>query len=74
MQLELSESQVASLRDITDSLTSEYAIKDNLQEEMLRILLKRSLFCAPGSHVRSFGKPGTGKGVRYGSPVLCIGR
>ena len=41
MQLELSESQVASLRDITDSLTSEYAIKDNLQEEMLRILLKR---------------------------------
>ena len=41
IQLELSESQVASLRDITDSLTSEYAIKDNLQEEMLRILLKR---------------------------------
>ena len=41
MQLKLSESQVASLRDITDSLTSEYAIKDNLQEEMLRILLKR---------------------------------
>lgn len=41
MQLKLSESQVASLRDITDSLTNEYAIKDNLQEEMLRILLKR---------------------------------
>ena len=54
MQLKLSESQVASLRDITDSLTSEYAIKDNLQEEMLRILLKRFIFCAPGSHVRSF--------------------
>ena len=40
-EVKLSESQVASLRDITDSLTSEYAIKDNLQEEMLRILLKR---------------------------------
>lgn len=41
MRLELSESQVLSLRDITDNLAGEYNIKDNLREEMLRILLKR---------------------------------
>lgn len=41
MRLKLTDAQAASLRDITDNLANEYAIKDNLQEEMLRILLKR---------------------------------
>lgn len=41
MRLKLTESQSASLRDITNKLVNEYDIKDNLQEEMLRILLKR---------------------------------
>ncbi|MDD2951606.1 MAG: helix-turn-helix domain-containing protein [Parabacteroides sp.] len=40
MRLKLTESQSASLDAITNSLANEYAIKDNLQEEMLRILLK----------------------------------
>lgn len=41
MRLRLTDAEAASLRDITDLLANEYAIKDNLQEEMLRILLKR---------------------------------
>lgn len=41
MRLKLTDAQAASLGDITDNLANEYAIKDNLQEEMLRILLKR---------------------------------
>ena len=41
MQLKLNEIQIEALCDITRSLKSEYDIKDNLQEEMLRILLKR---------------------------------
>lgn len=39
--LRLTELQSAALRDITDHFTEEYTIRDNLQEEMLRILLKR---------------------------------
>lgn len=41
MQLALSKFQYDFLNKITDSMISEYAIKDNLQEEVLRILLKR---------------------------------
>lgn len=41
LHLSLSDEQAASLSDITDKLTGEYNIRDNLQEEMLRILLKR---------------------------------
>lgn len=41
MKLHLSESQSAVLHEITDKFVGEYEIKDNLQEEMLRILLKR---------------------------------
>lgn len=41
MRLQLSERQSAVLHEITDKLTGEYLVKDNLQEEMLRILLKR---------------------------------
>lgn len=41
MKLTLSEKQSATLREITDKFAGEYGIKDNLQEEMLRILLKR---------------------------------
>lgn len=41
MRLLLTPEQTAVLQEITDKLTHEYAVKDNLQEEMLRILLKR---------------------------------
>lgn len=41
MRLHLLEDQVSILKEITDKLTGEYDVKDNLQEEMLRILLKR---------------------------------
>lgn len=41
MRLLLTPEQTAVLEEITDKLTHEYAVKDNLQEEMLRILLKR---------------------------------
>lgn len=41
IRLQLSPKQVALLHEITNKLTGEYEIKDSLQEEMLRILLKR---------------------------------
>lgn len=41
LRLQPSESQLATLTDITNTLIGEYKIKDNQQEEMLRILLKR---------------------------------
>lgn len=41
MRLLLTPEQTAVLQEITDKLTHEYEVKDNLQEEMLRILLKR---------------------------------
>lgn len=41
MRLQLSDQQSAVLHEITDKFAGEYHIKDNLQEEMLRILLKR---------------------------------
>lgn len=41
MRLQLSGKQAALLDEITDKITGEYQIADNLQEEMLRILLKR---------------------------------
>lgn len=41
VRLMLTEDQSASLHEITGKLEGEYRIKDNLQEEMLRILLKR---------------------------------
>lgn len=41
MKLRLSEDETFALREITGKLTGEYDIRDNLQEEMLRILLKR---------------------------------
>lgn len=41
MRLQLSAQQSAVLHEITDKFAGEYHIKDNLQEEMLRILLKR---------------------------------
>lgn len=41
MKLALPEGQRLALSEISDKLQGEYAIQDNLQEEMLRILLKR---------------------------------
>lgn len=41
LKLQLTEEQVAVLQEITDKFAGEYRIQDNLQEEMLRILLKR---------------------------------
>lgn len=41
MRLLLMPDQTAALQEVTDKLTHEYEVKDNLQEEMLRILLKR---------------------------------
>ena len=41
MRLQLSGQQSVLLHEITDKFAGEYNIKDNLQEEMLRILLKR---------------------------------
>ena len=41
MRLQLSGQQSLLLHEITDKFAGEYNIKDNLQEEMLRILLKR---------------------------------
>lgn len=41
MRLLLTPEQTAGLEEITEKLTHEYTVKDNLQEEMLRILLKR---------------------------------
>lgn len=41
MRLKLSEEQSSSLRDIVRVFCQESAIRDNLQEEMLRIVLKR---------------------------------
>ena len=41
VRLTLTDSQSAALSEITGKLEGEYRIKDNLQEEMLRILLKR---------------------------------
>lgn len=41
MQLRLTAGQAASLHEITDKMSGEYEVCDNLREEMLRILLKR---------------------------------
>lgn len=41
IRLQLSANQAELLLEITRKLTGEYVIRDNLQEEMLRILLKR---------------------------------
>lgn len=41
LKLNLSAQQSDNLREIIDKLTREYTIQDSLQEEMLRILLKR---------------------------------
>lgn len=41
MRLLLMPDQTAALQEVADKLTHEYEVKDNLQEEMLRILLKR---------------------------------
>lgn len=41
MKLHLSDKQSLVLHEITDKFVGEYTIRDNLQEEMLRILLKR---------------------------------
>ena len=41
MKLQLTQDQSSQLKELTDKLAGEYRIKDNLQEEMLRILLKR---------------------------------
>ena len=41
MRLQLSSAQSEQLKSIIDIFTGEFGIKDNLQEEMLRIILKR---------------------------------
>lgn len=41
MQLRLTETQAALLQEIADKMAAEYEVRDNLREEMLRILLKR---------------------------------
>lgn len=41
MPLRLTETQAALLTEITEKMSGEYAVCDNLREEMLRILLKR---------------------------------
>lgn len=41
MKLRLSSEQVATLDEITAKMEKEHAVRDNLQEEMFRILLKR---------------------------------
>lgn len=41
MKLQLTQKQSSLLKELTGKLAEEYRIKDNLQEEMLRILLKR---------------------------------
>lgn len=41
MRLQLSAAQSEQLKSIIDIFAGEFGIKDNLQEEMLRIILKR---------------------------------
>lgn len=41
MHLKLTDRQAALLHEITDKMSGEYEVHDNLREEMLRILLKR---------------------------------
>lgn len=41
MHLALTPAQAALLHEITDGMSGEYEVRDNLREEMLRILLKR---------------------------------
>ena len=41
MRLKLTAGQSEALHEITDRIAAEYAVADNLREEMLRILLKR---------------------------------
>lgn len=41
MHLRLTQTQAALLTEITEKMSGEYAVCDNLREEMLRILLKR---------------------------------
>lgn len=41
MRLQLSAAQAEQLKSIIDIFAGEFGIKDNLQEEMLRIILKR---------------------------------
>ena len=41
MRLKLTAGQSEALHEITDRMVAEYAVADNLREEMLRILLKR---------------------------------
>lgn len=41
MRLRLTEEEAAVLQEIMDKMRNEYQVEDNLQEEMLRILLKR---------------------------------
>ena len=44
MRLKLTAGQSEALHEITDRIAAEYAVADNLREEMLRILLKRFIF------------------------------
>lgn len=41
MKLKLAPAESAALSDVSDKIVGEYSVRDNLREEMLRILLKR---------------------------------
>lgn len=55
MRLQLSPEQSANLHDIVRIFRQESAIRDNLQEEMLRILLKRFIITCTRIARRKFG-------------------
>lgn len=55
MHLVLTEAQSVLLHEITDKLEGEYRIKDRLQEEMLRILLKRFIISCTRIAREKFG-------------------
>lgn len=75
MRLKLTAGQSEALHEITDRIAAEYAVADNLREEMLRILLKRFIItCTRMARERFAAGAGSEPAVRHRPPVLCAGR
>lgn len=75
MRLKLSREETSNLYDIVRIFCQESAIHDNLQEEMLRIVLKRFIItCTRIARQKFHLQKRKRESIRYYSSVLCVSR
>ena len=72
MKLKLSPEQSANLNDIIRIFRQESAVRDNLQEEMLRIVLKRFIIPVPALPVKSVASRRNKKKLLISSAVFIF--